>query len=57
MKLNHDCVRDVLLFVEEEQRPGKCVYYIDFKYCKQCIRKLYSKVYPQTLSSMPSTKA
>lgn len=30
MKLNHDCVRDVLLFVEEEQRPGIFLHLNDF---------------------------
>ena len=30
MKLNHDCVRDVLLFVEEEQHPGIFLHLNDF---------------------------
>lgn len=25
MRLNHDCVRDVLLFIEQEHRPGRFI--------------------------------
>lgn len=30
MRLNHDCVRDVMLFIEEEQELGMALHLPDF---------------------------
>ena len=30
MRLNHDCVRDVMLFIEEKHKPGMFIFLKDF---------------------------
>lgn len=49
MRLNHDCVRDVMLFIEEEQELGMALHLSDFLNQKKPAKSRLDKYDAETI--------